>query len=75
MRRAPARVPFVVSGNGRLLEAAGISVLEKKAIKISRNEGDFWLAGLADQRAFKKNGDMICPVRWPRSVTMDAPRS
>ena len=59
MRRAPARVPFVVSCNGRLLEAAGIPVLEKKAIKISRNEGDFWLAGLDDQRAFKKNGEMI----------------
>jgi len=68
-------VPFVVSGNGRLLKAAGIPVLEKKAIKISRNDGDFWLAGLGDQRAFKKNGEMICPVRWHRSVTTNAQQS
>lgn len=30
------------------LESAGISVLENKAIKIERDKGAFWLAGLAD---------------------------
>jgi predicted MPP superfamily phosphohydrolase len=40
------------------LEEAGIPVLENRAVKITRPNGDFWLAGLGDQRAFKRNGEL-----------------
>jgi uncharacterized protein len=38
------------------LTGAGIPVLENRAVKISRNGHDFWLAGLGDQLAQRKNG-------------------
>lgn len=38
--------------SGLALEAAGIPVLENKALRLGTGEGAFWLAGLGDQIAF-----------------------
>lgn len=38
---------------GRALEAAGIALLENTCVKLTRAGGDFWLAGLGDQLAFR----------------------
>ena len=52
----------IASGPPRIareLDRVGIRVLENEALRITRDGGDFWLAGLGDQRAFKKDGEII----------------
>lgn len=38
------------------LTGAGIPVLENRAVKIARDGHEFWLAGLGDQMAYRKDG-------------------
>ncbi|MGL4497031.1 MAG: metallophosphoesterase [Beijerinckiaceae bacterium] len=56
---------------GRALESAGIRVYENDAVRLTKNDFSFWLAGLGDQTAFDIIGRNH--TRWPKRGVDDLP--